>query len=280
MLAKPGIIFGNLLAGIAGFLLASKGNIHFSLFISLAVGMSLVIGSACVLNNYIDRNTDKKMDRTQKRSLATGAINANIALLYGVLLGMTGFFILAHFTNLVTFLLGFIGYCDYLIFYGLAKRHTVHSTIIGCISGAMPPVAGYTAVTGRIDIAAVMLFLILVFWQMPHFYAIAIYRIKDYAAANLYVWPVRRGVESTKIYMTLYITAFFLATLSLFFLGYTGYIYLTIMLLLGGTWLVKSFQGFHTTNTDAWARGMFSFSLLALMVVCITISLHGVFSFV
>src|SRR5579872_5387571 len=164
-LAKPGIIYGNLLSVVAGFFLASKNHPNFGLLIALILGVSFIIGSGCVFNNCIDRDIDKKMMRTQKRSIPTGEIRVRNAIIYASILGFLGFFLLLRYTNVLTAVLGFIGYFFYIVVYGYAKRHTVYSTIIGSISGAMPIVAGYTAVTNRIDTGAILLFLILAFWQ-------------------------------------------------------------------------------------------------------------------
>jgi len=275
LLTKPGIIYGNVFTTIAGFLLASRGHVNLGLFLATLFGVSLVIASACVLNNYIDRNIDKKMERTKKRALVTHAVSPANAIIFAIILGVLGFTDLILFTNFLTFFIGLVGFVDYLVLYGLSKRWSVHGTVIGSISGATPIAAGYTAVTNRFDMGALILFSIMVFWQMPHFYAIAMYRIKDYAAAGLPVLPVKKGISSTKLQIFFYLIAFILATALLTPTGLTGNIFLIVVGILGITWVGFDIQGFMTTNNSRWARKMFFFSLIAVMVLCIGISVDA-----
>jgi len=275
-LTKPGIIYGNALAAIGGFLLASKGHFDLLLFAAMLVGSSLVIASGCVFNNYLDREIDANMARTKKRALVSGRVSGASALVYASVLGLVGFTALAAYTNWLTVGIGVVGIVFYVIVYGFAKRHSVHGTLVGAISGATPPVAGYCAVTGHFDLGALLLFLILVFWQMPHFYAIAMYRAKDYAAAKIPVLPVVKGLQVTKVQMLVYVISFVFATALLTRFGYTGYSYLAAMTLVGVVWLKKCLQGFSAPNSDIWARSMFKFSLIALLVFCLMISIDNV----
>jgi len=228
-------------------------------------GTALVIASGCVFNNYIDQGIDLQMARTKKRALVTGKVSDKAAIIYATILGLSGFIILALFTNWLTWLLGVLGLYFYVVVYGFAKRKTVHGTLIGSISGALPIVAGYTAVTGRIDTAAVLLFIILACWQMPHFYAIAIYRLKDYEAAGLPVLPIKKGLTETKWQIVAYIMAFILACQALTYTGYTGYIFSFVMVILGGIWLFKASQGFKAVDDKIWARNLFFFSLWVIL---------------
>jgi heme o synthase len=273
LLTKPGIIRGNIMTAAAGFLFASEGHIDWGLFIALLAGTALIIASGCVFNNYLDRDIDKKMDRTKKRSLVIGDIPARNALAYASLLGIAGFTILALYTNLVTLLIGIVGIIDYVILYGWAKRNTVYSTLIGGISGSTSLVAGYTAVTGSFDIAALLLFVIMAFWQMPHFYAIGIYRRKDYANANLPILTVKKGVAAAKQEILLYITGYIGAVSLLAILGHTGYTYLAVMLIITFWWLWVALQGPKATDDIKWAHKIFGISLLVLMTFSIMISL-------
>jgi protoheme IX farnesyltransferase len=272
-LAKPGIVYGNAIPTIAGFFLAAKGQFSSGLFFSTLIGISLVIASACVCNNYIDRKIDAKMERTKKRALVTKEIPVRNAVIYGLLLGILGFLLLLLYTNLLTAFIAFIGFFFYVVMYSIWKRRSMYGTIVGSISGAVPPVVGYTAVSNHFDIGALLLFMMLVFWQMPHFYAIAIFRLKDYAEAAIPVLPVKKGIFITKIHMLLYIIAFVLTTLLLTVFGYTGYIYFAIAAVLGFGWVLLSILGFKTANTKLWARRMFLFSLMILIVLCIMLSL-------
>lgn len=273
-LTKPGIIRGNVITAAAGFFLASRGHVNFWLLGATLAGLSLVIASACVFNNYIDRDIDAKMSRTKQRALVRGQISNRHALIFARLLGVLGALILALYTNLLTFALAVTGFVFYVFVYGIWKRKSVHGTLVGSISGAIPPVVGYTAVTGHLDPAALILFLILVVWQMPHFYAIAIYRQPDYEAAGIPVMPIKQGIRRTKITMLVYTLAFIPVAASLTIFGYTGLMYLAIVLVLGLVWLVTCLRGLSTTNDQRWAQQMFKFSLIVLTALSVTIPLQ------
>ncbi len=265
-----------MITAAAGFFLASKGHINLWLLLATLAGMSLVIASACVINNYIDRDIDALMARTKKRAFVLGLAKPRSAIIYAGILGLCGVLILAVYTNLLTVCVGLVGFIDYVILYGIFKRRSVHATVVGSISGAMPIVAGYTAVTGRINAGALILFLILVLWQMPHFYAIAIYRLDDYGAANIPVLPIVKGLRVTKLYMLLYIVAFIVATIMLTVSGYTGYVYLAVAVAVGLMWLGVGLKGISADNDKLWARKMFLVSLLVITVLCLAISVDAI----
>ncbi|SPY76620.1 Protoheme IX farnesyltransferase [Providencia rustigianii] len=186
---KPGIIFGNLISVIGGFLLASKGSIDYPLFIATLLGVSLVVASGCVFNNYIDRDIDRIMERTKNRPLVKGLIDPKVSLIYATVLGIAGMVLLLVAANALAMLLALIGFIVYVGLYSLyMKRKSVYGTLIGSLSGAAPPVIGYCAVTNEFDAGALILLLIFSLWQMPHSYAIAIFRFKDYKAANIPVF--------------------------------------------------------------------------------------------
>jgi len=273
LLTKPGIIMGNAITAIAGFLLASKGHVDLLLLLQTVVGLSLVIASACVFNNYVDRDIDEKMERTKRRALVTGVISGQKACLFATLLGVVGFIVLRASTNFLATFVAFVAFFIYVVLYGFWKRRKTIATLVGSVAGAIPPVVGYVAVSNRIDIGAWLLFSILVLWQMPHFFAIAMYRLEDYKAASIAVLPVVKGIYATKVQMLLYIVAFLVATSMLTFCGYTGYCYLLTMVLLGATWLYMSVQGFTTKNDTHWARRMFLFSLIVITVLSLMISI-------
>lgn len=273
LLTKPGIIRGNAITALAGFLLASKGDIDIWLLFVTITGISLIIASGCAYNNYIDRNIDSKMSRTKKRVLVVQSISVRNALIFATILGVTGFGLLAMFTNLITVAVGLLGFIDYIVLYGISKRRSVHGTLVGSISGATPPVAGYTAVTGSLDLGAVLLLLILVFWQMPHFYAIAIRRIDDYKKAKIPVLPIKDGMKQTKIQIFLYVLAFICATTLLSITGYTGITYLIVMLAVGMYWLWIAGKGFYAKNNQLWAKSLFLFSLKVLLIFSLMLSI-------
>ncbi len=275
-LTKPGIIYGNSVNAAAGFLLASAGDIDFLHLFETLAGIALVMASACVFNNFVDRNIDDKMARTEKRALVTGTISTSNALAFGAMLGILGFTILSFYTNQLTVWLGVIAFVDYLVFYGIAKRKSVFGTIVGSVAGALPPVAGYTAVTGHFDAGAWILFFIFVLWQMPHFYAIAMYRFDDYKKAGLPVLPVVKGTQQAKIQVLAYIVAFIIACSLLTVGGYTGIVYLIVVSLVGLYWLWIGVKNYNKLSDKAWGRKMFLFSLVVTLVVAIMLSVGPV----
>jgi heme o synthase len=237
--------------------------------------MSLVIAAACVFNNYLDRDIDKKMQRTRRRALVIGTISPQSALIYASILYLLGSLILLIFTNWLVFGLGVLSIFLYVAIYGLAKRRTVYSTLLGSIPGAAPPAAGYLAVTNHIDGATVILFLCLVFWQMPHFYAIAMYRYKDYKAAGLPVLTVRKGMAAAKIQIMLYIAAFTVTAALLSALGYAGYVYLVAVLVMGTYWFWRGLQGYKSSPSEKWGRKMFLVSLIVTFSFSLVLSINS-----
>lgn len=274
-MTKPGIVRGNLLTVIAGYLLAAKGHFLFTSFLGVSVGTALVIASACVVNNYIDRDIDKKMERTKKRALVTGEVAPRSAFVLASALGVVGFLTLTAYTNSVTVIVGLVAYIFYVAIYAVAKRASYHGTLVGAIPGALPPVAGYVAVTGALDFGAILLFLVMFFWQMPHFYAIAIYRRKEYEAAGIPVIAVAKSVAATKRAIMWYILAFAVTAVCLAISGYASITYLCSMLLVSVLWFLLGLRGFKTTHSDTWARSMFRFSLIVTLVFSIMISIDN-----
>ncbi|CAI1007826.1 Protoheme IX farnesyltransferase [Serratia fonticola] len=271
---KPGIIFGNLISVVGGFLLASKGSIDYPLFLATLLGVSLVVASGCVFNNYIDRDIDKKMERTKNRVLVKGLIAPSVSLVYATLLGIAGFALLYIAANPLAMWLAVMGFVVYVGVYSLyMKRHSVYGTLIGSLSGAAPPVIGYCAVTNEFDAGALILLAIFSLWQMPHSYAIAIFRFKDYQAANIPVLPVVKGISVAKNHITLYILAFMIATLMLTLGGYAGYKYLIVAAAVSVWWLGMALRGYKAENDSVWARKLFVFSIVAITSLSIMMSI-------
>lgn len=275
-LTKPGIIYGNILSILAGYFLAFSGNLNLILLFAVICGASLVMASGCVINNYIDRNIDAVMARTKNRGVPQGLVSKHAVITFGTILGIAGVVILYLFVNLLTTLLGVFAWLSYVVFYGVSKRRSIHGTLVGAVPGAMPPLAGYCAVTNQLDLGALILFLILVFWQMPHFYAIAIRRIEEYSAASIPAWPIKKGVESTKNQMVGYGLLFVLSVSALTLFNYTGYIYLAIMLLVSLWWLRIIVKRSALEGDKVWAKQVFLSSLVILPVFTVAILLDVV----
>jgi protoheme IX farnesyltransferase len=273
---KPGITLSNTLTGIAGFFLAASAvSFNLAVLIGATVGIASIIASACVFNNVLDRDIDTRMKRTAKRDVASGVISVPKALVFGTVLGLIGFVAILLLTNVLTFVLGVIAFIWYIAIYGYAKRTTVYSTLIGGVAGALPPVAGYTALTGKIDGAAIILFLILFFWQMPHFYAIAMFRRSDYASAKLPVWSVVYGMKSAKRQILIFTIIYAIVTGLLYVFGYTGIVYLVLSTALSAYWVYRGISLYGKISEEKWARKMFGASLLILLAMCLLIATGG-----
>lgn len=272
ILTKPGIILGNIITTAGGFALASRGHLDYGLFLFTLIGLSFVIASSCVFNNYIDRHVDAKMARTKNRALVQGVISSKNALIFGTLLGLIGAVVLFFYTNILTLSIALAGFFIYVVPYSFGKYRTSQGTLIGSIAGAAPPLVGYCAVTNSFDLGALLLFLIVVLWQMPHFYAIAIYRFNDYNRAGVPVLPVKKGMHTTKVHMVFYTIAFIVAALLLTVFDYTGYVYFTVAALLGLAWLWLCMKGFKASSDARWARQVFLFSLVVITGLCLAMA--------
>ncbi|MDH0730003.1 heme o synthase [Pseudomonas sichuanensis] len=269
-ITKPGIIFGNVLSVAGGFFLAAKGQVDFALFLAVVIGTSLVVASGCVFNNCIDRDIDHKMERTKNRVMVQGGMSLTLALIYATLLGVAGFSLLYVQANPLSAFCALVGFVVYVGFYSLwLKRKSVHGTLVGSLSGAMPPVIGYCAVSNSFDLAAVTLLVMFSLWQMPHSFAIAIFRFKDYSAANIPVLPVARGILAAKKQIVLYVLAFVLATLMLTLGGYAGLGYLAVAAAMGLYWLYMAWGGYKAEDDSKWARKVFGFSILTVTALSV-----------
>ncbi|QAX82273.1 heme o synthase [Candidatus Pseudomonas adelgestsugas] len=273
-ITKPGIIFSNVLSVAGGFFLASKGHVDLAIFLAVMIGTSLVVASGCVFNNYIDRDIDLKMERTKNRALVHGLLSMKLVLTYATVLGIVGIMLLYIAANLLAALFALIGFVIYVCLYSLyLKRKSVHGTLAGSLSGAMPPVIGYVAVTNHFDIAALVLMVMFSLWQMPHSYAIAIFHFNDYLAASIPVLPVKRGIQVTKKYILLYIFGFLMATLMLTFSGYTSINYLVAAATMGTYWLYIAWTGYKAADDTIWARKLFVFSIFTITTLSVMMSL-------
>lgn len=274
-LTKPGIIFGNVVSVLGGFFLASQGHVNGWLLLAALLGTSLVVASGCVINNIIDQDIDQKMERTRNRALVKKTVSPQAAFLYAALLGIAGFGLLYLQTNLLAVLFAALGYIVYAGIYSMyLKRHSTHQTIIGSISGACPPVIGYCAVSGQFDLGALILFSMFCMWQMPHSFGIAIYRLNDYASANIPILPVKKGVLITKIQSFIYILLFAFIGSMLYVANYVNLIHQIIFMALCAYWLYLSIIGFSTENDQSWAKRFFLFSVLLITIFSISISIN------
>lgn len=265
-LTKPGIIRGNAVHVLVGAFLASTFGFDTPRTLAVLVGTSLVIASACVANNLIDRDIDAKMKRTKERASVTGVIGTRNGLIYLTLLGLAGFGILIAFTNFIVVTIGVIAYVMYVAVYGYAKRKSTLSTLVGAVPGALPAMAGYVAVSGEFSLQSVLVFLIVFAWQMPHFYAISIFRKKEYAAAGVPVLGVIRPFEVVRRHIFTYMVLYLAAIIELISFDVVG-APSGLLLLCGAAYWLAVFVRTSTKDESRWAKSIFGSSLLLTLVL-------------
>lgn len=273
-LTKPGVMLGNLITTVAGLFFASRGNYDWTIILATTVGTALVISSACVINNYLDQDIDSVMERTKNRPLITGEVSPRAALIFGITLGGVGLATLTLLTNWLVVAAGIFGWVVYVWLYGeLGKRRSMYGTLVGNVSGAVPILAGYVAVSGRLDWTALLLFIALFCWQVPEFYSIAIFRLKEYKEAGIPLISVMKGVNTTKRHIFFYTLATVASMLLLSLSFGNSYTYFVLILILGARWMQLAGEGLITDQPDAWSKRMFHYSLIMLVLFSVLISI-------
>ena len=272
-LSKPLIIGLLLITTYGGLVIGGKEWPSFSLTFWTLIGGALAAGGSSALNQYIDRELDKNMQRTAKRPLADGRLTNAEGLAFGLGLSLISYYVLACFVNGLAALLSLTGIIYYVILYSLwLKKATVQNIVIGGGAGAIPPMVGYAAATGNLDWTAWILFAIIFMWTPPHFWALAIVRMKDYERAGVPMLPVVRGELETRRQIFVYTLELIAVTLLLPILDLAGNFYLVASLLLGGAliyaaWAVWKQGG----NKVAWRMYKWSSTYLVFIFLAIMI---------
>lgn len=268
-LLKIGIVNSNLITVFTGFWLAlyytnNSFLANLDLFFLTMAGSAFVLMGATVLNNWYDVDIDPAMNRTKNRPTVTGTVSLNTALFIGIVFSIIGL-ILLLFTTVLAAIIAFIGWFTYVVLYTIwSKRRYTLNTEIGCISGAVPPLIGWAAVSPELHIVPIALFTLMFIWQTPHFLALAMKNHKQYRAANIPMLPVVHGFEFTKRQIIVYIAC--LIPLP-FFLGSLGTAFVVIATILNLGWLIIGFSGLFTKNDLKWARIIFIYSLNYLVII-------------
>ena len=253
-------------------MLASINGINFSLLLFSIVGITLVLCSATSLNNYLDRDIDKLMTRTAERVSKIEHINPFVMLIISSVFFILGCLTIYFFVNLLTLIVTLVGYFVYVVVYTMfLKRTSVYSTVVGSLSGAVLPLAGYVAVANTIDLAGILLFLILLIWQMPHFYAIGIYRLNDYTQAKIQILPVQYGITRTKYHMFAWSMLFLVVIFLPYVYGFVGIIYLVPTVIIFIFWSYLAVKGFFVQDDIKWAKQTFFLSIMSLTTLCLSI---------
>ncbi len=275
-LTKPGIIRLNLFAAFGGYWVAAKWSFpDVWQLVWMLVGSALTMASACIFNNYLDRDLDIKMARTRNRVLPQERLSPSFVLAYAVVLGLAGLAVLFLLINPLSGWLGLLGMFVYVVIYTMwLKRSSTWSTSVGGISGAMPPVIGYCSVTGTVDEGAWLLFALLFLWQPPHFWSLAIRRRSEYSAAGFPVLPVVKGVTRTKWQMLPYIFLLMPVSILIYQYGYAGIFFLVLSLLAAAAWFIHAVSGLRAKDDEKWAKTDFFLSISYLMVTFLVLILN------
>lgn len=273
LVAKPRLVAANLISAAGGYFLAAKGHISPELLLSVMAGLACVVACGCVLNNCVDRRLDRGMARTRDRLLATGEVSLKEGLLLATALGVAGAAILMAGTSPLVVAVALAGLAVYVVVYSLyLKRYSVYSTVVGSLAGAAPPVAAYCAVSNGFDPGAFIVLAIFSLWQVPHSYAITIFRHDDYAAVEVPVMSVKSGVRATKKHIFWHTVAFTLVAPLLTVFGYTGRSYLAVAVVLGLGWLGLAISGYTTPDDRLWSRRVYLFSIMAIFILSVMMS--------
>ena len=275
-LTKPLIVGLLLITTYGGLVIGLKDWPPFGLTMWTLLGGALAAGGSSALNQYIDRELDRQMQRTAKRPLADGRLTDAEGFAFGIGLSLISYYVLACFVNGLAALLSLAGIIYYVVVYSLwLKRATVQNIVIGGGAGAIPPLVGYAAATGTLDWTAVILFAIIFMWTPPHFWALAIVRMKDYERAGVPMMPVVRGELETRRQIFIYTIELVLVTLLLPLLNLAGNIYLISSLILGGILLYAAWAVWKKGgNKVAWR--MYKWSSTYLVFIFLAIVLDSV----
>jgi heme o synthase len=263
-LTKPRIIELLLVTTVPAMVVAERGIPGWWLVVATLVGGSLAAGSANTINSYLEQDLDELMERTSRRPLVNHRVPPRNALRFGVVLGVLSFVWLAAFTNLLAAGLAVGAIFIYVFIYTIGlKRTSTQNIVIGGAAGCMPVLVGWAAVTGRVELPAVVMFLIVFYWTPPHFWALAIRYAEDYERAGVPMLPVVRGNEETARQILLY--SVLMVTVSLVFgaVGAMGLIYLISAVLLGGVFLVYAIRLQRTCSLQV-AMQLFRYSITYL----------------
>ena len=273
-LTKPAIMSLLLLTALGGMFLAQRGVPPFGLLAATLIGGAAASGGAASLNHYFDRDLDEQMRRTRKRPLPAHRISNAVAIWWGIALNAIAFVVLAVFTNLLAAALAIGGTVFYILVYTIwLKRSTAQNIVIGGAAGAIPPLVGWAAVMGSLDLAAWLLFAIIFFWTPAHFWALALLIRDDYERAGVPMLPVVRGDEATAWNILAYAGSLLPLTLLLFIIGGLGYVYLAAAIVLGALFIGYAFRLLRSgvVRRRAMARAVYLYSLLYLALLFVAI---------
>ena len=266
-LCKPRVVALIVFTAMVGMALATPGLVPLAPFAFGTIGIALAAASAAALNHVLDRRIDARMTRTRHRPLPSGVLSESQAVTFASILALASMLVLSLLVNPLTAVLTFFSLIGYAVIYTVwLKRATPQNIVIGGAAGAAPPVLGWAAITGEVHAYALILFLIIFAWTPPHFWALAIYRRREYAGVGLPMLPVTHGVEFTRWQILFYTIVLVLVTLLPYLTGMSGLVYLA-----GAGVLNLGFLGYAValliSRSERLAMDMFSYSVLYLMAL-------------
>jgi protoheme IX farnesyltransferase len=266
-LTKPRIIVLLLITTVPAMVIAARGVPSGWLVLATLFGGTLAAGSANAINCYYDRDIDERMARTRRRPLPSHRVSPDLALEFGIVLGVISFVWLARTVNVIAALLALSAILFYVFVYTIGlKRSTPQNIVIGGAAGAVPVLVGWAAVTGRVEVPALMLFVIIFVWTPPHFWALALKFTRDYRAAGVPMMPVVAGEQATRRQILLYSLLLVAVTLAFAPIGKMGLIYIGSAIVLGAGFVAYATRLWRSGTTRN-AMGLFRFSILYLALL-------------
>ncbi len=266
-LTKPRVVALIVFCAVVGMFLAVPGWPNWRTAILAALGIWMAAASAAALNHLLDARIDAKMARTKNRPLPTGGLHHRQALAFALILGTLSMLILAYGVNMLTALLTFASLIGYAVLYTVwLKRATSQNIVIGGVAGAAPPLLGWVAMTNEVHAHALLLVLIIFVWTPPHFWALAIFRRDDYAAAEIPMLPVTHGVEYTRWHVFYYTILLLLVSILPYLSGMTTLFYLGGALILGFAFLYYAWRLLNPPD-ELFPMRVFRFSIIYLMAL-------------
>ena len=247
-ITKPKVVLLLVFTALVGMVLAVPGMVPLQETIFGLLGIGLAASSAAAINHVIDQRSDAIMKRTENRPIPQGQLTTRDCLIFAGFIGVLAMAILIWLVNPLTALLTFFSLIGYAIVYTVyLKRATPQNIVIGGAAGAMPPVLGWTSITGEVTAEPLLLFLIVFIWTPPHFWALAIHRRDDYAKVDIPMLPVTHGVAFTRVQIILYTVLLLIVTLFPWLIGMSGLVYLAGAVILGLMFLYHTIRMFDTT---------------------------------
>ncbi|MEN9591413.1 MAG: hypothetical protein RLZZ481_3199 [Pseudomonadota bacterium] len=267
VLTKPRVTQLAVFCAVIGMYLATPELPDLRLVLAATVGIWLLAAAAFAMNCLIEQQVDARMLRTAQRATATGSISTAQVLGFSGVLGATGMVVLYQWVNPLTMWLTFATFVGYAVIYTIIlKPRTPQNIVIGGLSGAMPPALGWAAVADAVPGEAWLLVLIIFIWTPPHFWALALYRTKDYANSGLPMLPITHGEKFTRLHILLYSIALLATTLLPYIVGMSGLLYLGAAVALGLIFVGYAFK-LYRAYSDELARKLFRFSILYLSLL-------------